>query len=533
MPHSGRAWPIPGGFKDDAGTLTGRARDAAAQARPAEAEGLLRRAVAIEPGFVPAYLELAWLLCERGESDAALALLDEVLAARPKAAWALSLKAAVLEAEHRTGEALVVHEALLAQASDAAVPWLNYGHALKASGRVKEAVAAYRKAIAIDPGNGFAWWGLANLHTVRLSAEDIAAMERALLRATGVLVRVQLHFALGRALGDAGQLESSFGHYREANRVRGTLVAYDGETDRGPARRAKATFPPEVLAQRAGQGCAAPDPIFVVGMPRSGSTLVEQILASHPLIEGAGELDELHKLATSLGGEVGRDWPEAVVGLGATELQALGERYLARTRRFRRTGRPFFTDKMPANWRYLSLIRLILPNAKIIDVRRDPLACCFSAFTTYFARDTRFPTSLEDLGRYYRSYVDLTDSFAAGSPGRVHRVQYERLVEDLEGEVRRLLTYLGLPFDEACLRFHENPRVVYTPSAQQVREPVNRSGLQRWSRYEPWLAPLKHGLGGVEPGPSNIIDSNYLRRPVRAPSVMRAGEAVLCPGDVS
>jgi hypothetical protein len=226
-------------------------------------------------------------------------------------------------------------------------------------------------------------------------------------------------------------------------------------------------------------------------MPRSGSTLVEQILSSHPMVEGAGELSQLGEIVD----RIGTPWPQALPELGADALRALGQDYLAATRRFRRTDRPFFTDKMPSNWRYVGLIQLILPNAKIVDVRRHPLACGFSCFATYFSRDTAFPTSLDDLARYYRGYARMMDHLDAVLPGRIHRVQYERLVEDLEGETRRLLAYLDLPFHEACLRFHENPRAVHTPSAQQVRRPINRDGLGRWRDYEPWLAPLKDELG--------------------------------------
>ena len=258
----------------------------------AEAERLLRRAIKIAPGFVVAYVELASALCRAGRAEEAVAMLDHILAARPESVWALSLKAAVLETERRSDEALAAHEALVSRAPAAAVPWLNYGHALRAAGCLDDAIAAYRRSLERDPANGFAWWGLANLRTVRLSAEDIALMERALPRAADDLHRVQLHFALGKALGDVGSFELSFGHYEQANRIRARVAPYDAKATTDPVSQAAATLTPEFLAQRSGQGCDAPDPIFIVGMPRSGSTLVEQILASHPLIEGAGELPE-------------------------------------------------------------------------------------------------------------------------------------------------------------------------------------------------------------------------------------------------
>lgn len=465
----------------------------------ADAERLLRRAIELSPAFIPAFADLASLLCRNGRANDAIALLDETLRDRPTSDWALSLKAAILEAEHRVEDALCVHEALIARVPSQPIPWLNYGEALSAIGRLPEAISAYRRSLALDPASGFAWRGLAGLRTVRLDAEDVAVIERALACATDDLSRAQLHFALAKALGDLGRFETSFRHYGQANAFRGRLAPYDRKAVEDIARRSQATFTAESLSRRAAQGCNAPDPIFIVGMPRSGSTLVEQILASHPMIEGAGELPALNEIALRIGGSAKDEacWTEAVSRLEPAELKALGESYLDATRRFRRTDRPFFTDKMPSNWQYLGLIHLILPEAKIIDVRRHPLACCFSAFTTYFNSRTRFPTSLDDLGRYYRSYVELADHFEDALPGRIHRLFYEMLVNDTEHEVRRLLAYLGVPFDEACLHFHENPRPVHTPSAQQVREPINRHGLERWRNYEPWLAPLKHALGQI------------------------------------
>jgi hypothetical protein len=235
-----------------------------------------------------------------------------------------------------------------------------------------------------------------------------------------------------------------------------------------------------------------------VGLPRSGSTLVEQILASHPLIEGAGELPAIERIAMDIAGQAGAaSWQEAIGELGADALRARGEAYLASARACLTTDRPFFTDKMPFNWSCVGLIHLILPNARIIDVRRHPLACCFANFSQYFSRTVNFASSLEDLGRYYRAYARMMAHFDCLLPGRIHRVRYEALVEDLEGQVRSLLEYLNLPFDEGCLRFHENPRAIHTPSARQVRRPINREGLERWRCYEPWLGPLKDALGPI------------------------------------
>lgn len=419
-----------------------------------------------------------------------MSLLDEALVRHPAAVWPLSLKAAILEGEARSHEALDAHRALLARAPKTALPWANYGRALATTGDLQAAIEAYRKSLALDPNQGLAWWGLANLRTVRLGPEDVAGMEQALPAVTEGLNRTQLHYALGKALGDQERFGASFQHYEAGNKLRAGFTAYSATSLSEAVRRTGAVFTPAFLKARRGQGADAPDPIFIIGMPRSGSTLVEQILASHPLVEGLGELTDLGEVAAALG------QPET---LGAAAAKALGERYLAAAARRRRTARPFFTDKMPANWRHVGLIQLILPNAKIIDVRREPMACCFSSFTTYFSRQTSFPTTLSDLALYYRDYVRAVDHFDDVLPGRIHHVQYERLVDDPESEMRRLLDYLGLPFAAECLRFHENPRAVQTPSAQQVRRPINREGLDRWRGYEPWLGPLKIGLQASSP----------------------------------
>lgn len=467
---------------------------AAAAGHLDDAEQLLRRAIRLSPEFVLAYVDLASLLCRLERADAAIALLDHEIATQQRNVWALSLKAGILAAERRVEEALDIHEALVNRVPGASVLWTNYGQALQAVGRVEEAITTYRRSLQIDPTNGFAWLGLANLRTVRLRTDDIASLQHALSACTDKLQLVQLHFALGKALGDHGKFELSFHHYEQANKFRQNLIPYDASITRDIFHRVETVFAAEFLARNANVGCDAPDPIFIIGMPRSGSSLVEQILASHPMVEGCGELFELRNLLADLGVGPGSAWPEVIADLSADELQALGQRYLASTRRHRRTDRPYFTDKMPSNWQFIGLIHLILPNAKIIDVRRHPLACCFSAFTTYFNLETRFPTDLKDLGRYFADYVRMTVHFEATRPGKIHRVQHERLVADFEGEVGRLLDYLHLPFDAACLRFHENPRTVHTPSAQQVRRPINSEGLEFWRNYESWLDPLKDAL---------------------------------------
>jgi hypothetical protein len=266
-------------------------------------------------------------------------------------------------------------------------------------------------------------------------------------------------------------------------------------------RRARALFTPQFFAARAGWGCSAPDPIFVVGLPRSGSTLVEQILASHSQVEGTQELPDIITLARRLGGRArkaseGR-YPEALAELTSADLRSLGEEYLARAAPHRKRGAPFFIDKMPNNWAHLGLIRLILPNAKIVDARRHPLGCGFSAFKQHFARGQGFTYDLTDIGRYYADYVDLMAHFDAAQPGCVHRVIYEAMVADPEAETRALLAACGLPFEDACLRFYENDRAVRTASSEQVRRPIFTEAAEHWRNYDAWLGPLKAALGPV------------------------------------
>lgn len=484
----------------DVETIRLLANIALARSLPEEAERWLRHAVANAPASVGAHADLASLLCSLERSADAVALLDAAMARQPDSIWPISLKAAVHSAERQAEEALKASEAVVARAPGATVPWMNYAHALKTVGRTDEAVIAYRTSLDVDVRNGGAWWGLANLRTIRLDARDVAAMEHALRDALDPPLRVQLTFALGKALADVGDYEGSFRRYDEANRLRSTLVPYDTEATGDLVRASEEVFTSRFFADRAGQGCDADDVIFIVGLPRSGSTLVEQILASHPMIEGVGELFELQAIATQIVGQ-GKPrsaLPDAIAKLDAEALRKLGERYLLSTRRHRRTNRPFFTDKLPANWQLAPLIRLILPKARIIDVRRNPLACCFSAFSTYFNRQTSVPTGLAEWGRYYRDYIRMMDHLDKVLPGYTHRVRHECLVHDFEVQVRDLSRMAGVEFDPACLRFHETQRPIHTPSAQQVRQPVNRGFLDHWRNFEPWLEPLAQSLDSCD-----------------------------------
>jgi len=468
--------------------------------RAEDAERLLARCLELAPGFREARHHYAITLHRLNKPAETLAEIDRLLASDPRDPACRNLKAAVL---CRTGDyepAIALYDSLLAEHPEHAQVWLSQGHALKTAGRTERAIAAYRRCIAIDPDFGEAYWSLANLKTFRFDDAELAAMKHALARTDlPTEHRLHLEFALGKALEDRADHAASFAHYASGNALRLARSPYSADDTSARLARVRETYTREFFAMREGAGFDAPDPIFIVGLPRAGSTLIEQILASHPLVEGTMELPEIIALTRSLReGATSRGpgaYHETLARMNRDELRALGEQYLERTRVHRKLGRAFFIDKMPNNFAHVGLIHLALPNAKIIDARRHPLACCFSGFRQHFARGQNFSYSLEDLGRYYRDYVELMAHFDAALPGRVHRVIYETLVDDTENEVRRLLEYCELPFDDACLRFFDNERPVRTASSEQVRQPIYRDGVDQWRRFEPWLDPLKNALG--------------------------------------
>ena len=374
-------------------------------------------------------------------------------------------------------------------------------NALKITGRRQDAIADYRASLAARPDYGVAWFSLANLKTYRFTGDEIARMRAAESRpATQDMDRIYLCFALGKALEDRGEHASSWQYYKRGNALRRVASRYRPDVAESCALRLKQVFTAEFFAARAGWGVDDPAPIFILGLPRSGSTLIEQILASHSRVEGTQELTEIDRYAGEL---CGRDPdcglplnPEALLRLTAGDARALGERFLAETRAYRRLGRPFFIDKMPNNFWHIGLIHLILPRSTIIDVRREPMACCFSNLKQLFgATNQEFTYGIDDIARHYRTYLDLMRHWDDVLPGRVLRVQYEDVVEGLEGSVRRMLEHCELPFEPACLTFHETRRSVRTPSSEQVRQPIGREGLAQWRRYAPWLAPLRDTLG--------------------------------------
>jgi tetratricopeptide (TPR) repeat protein len=460
--------------------------------RLTDAENLLRRAIEIAPGFAAARSNLAMVLGRTGRPAEALELLDEIFAIDPEDLGIMNLRAATLGKLGDFGEALGLYEELLQKTPNQPRIWLSYGHMLKTVGRQPEGIAAYRRALSLQPNLGEAWWSLANLKTVKLDHSDIASMERA-LKSPGLSDQDRLHldFALGKAMHDAGRVDEAFAHYAKANALRLEEEPYE------PARLSRTVdlsierFTPDAFAERPG-GCDARDPIFIVGLPRAGSTLIEQILSSHSLVEGTAELPDIPAMVRKIGSD-----PSAFLKIGEAEREELGREYLKRAGVQRRTDRPFFIDKLPNNWLYVPFIQLILPNANIIDARRHPLGCCFSNFRQHFARGQPFTYDLEHIGRYYSDYVRFMAHIDRVLPGRVHRVIYERMVDDTETEVRRLLEHCGLEFEPAVLEFHKTERAVRTASSEQVRRPIYREAKDEWRAYEAHLGPLKAALGSV------------------------------------
>ena len=374
---------------------------------------------------------------------------------------------------------------------------LSIGHALKTLGSAQEGIEAYRRAAQCRPDFGDAYWSLANLKTYRFTDTELAQLRAALdAPATGPVDRYHLCFALAKALEDRGEFAESFRYYELGNRLKHPECTYRPQMMERNTAEQIAICTREFFASRRGWGATAPDPIFIVGLPRAGSTLLEQILASHSQVEGTQELSNVQQIASHLRGRdhANPRYPRILAQLGAAELAQLGEQYLAQTRAYR-TGRPFFIDKMPNNFRHIGLIHLMLPNARIIDARREPMACCFSNFKQLFAHGQEFTYGIEDIARYYRTYLELMAHWNTVLPGRILRVQHEDVVESLENNVRRMLDFCGLDFEPQCLAFHETKRSVRTASSEQVRRAVNREGLDQWKNFAPWLGPLQDALG--------------------------------------
>jgi len=468
----------------------------ARQGRVQAAEAVLARVVNLAPGLNLARQALALALQRLGRHAEAVAQLDLLLGRDPRNFRARMAKAASLAETGDYASAADVTAEVTAAFPDQPRGWLILGHTLRTLGRAEAAEAAFQRCLDLDPDCAEAWWSLANLKAYRFAPPALAAMETK-LAAAGLAPadRSLIGFALAKAREDEGRDAEAFALYAEANALQRALRPYDADATHAAAQRAKALFTPGFFAERAGWGEPAADPIFIVGLPRSGSTLVEQILASHPEVEATRELMDVQRMADWVAAQGPAPYPAPLAGLPRAAIRQLGRDYLERTRPLRRLGRDRFIDKAPWNWLYVGLIRLMLPNARIVDVRRHPLGCGLSVFKQHFAGGFDFAYDLADIGRYYADYVDLMAHFDAVSPGSVVRVIYEELVADTEAQVRALLDRLGLPFDPATLRFFENRRAVATPSSEQVRRPIFADGVDHWRRFEPWLAPLKAALG--------------------------------------
>ena len=476
----------------DAAAIRMLAELAARIGRWRDAENLLRRAVELAPGWAAARANLAVVLGRMGRPAEALELLDEVFSLEPDDLGHWNLKAATLGRLGEFDEGIAVYEEVLKRAPAQSRVWVSYGHMLKTIGRLADGIAAYRRAIALQATMGEAWWSLANLKTVRFDEDDFIAMRRALESSTlSDSDRFHLDFALGKALHDAGRADEAFDHFAKGNALRRKRAPYDASRIAETVDQCIQAFTVEAFRERPG-GCSAADPIFIVGMPRAGSTLIEQILSSHSLVEGTSELADIPALARKLG-----PYPDAILQASADERRSLGEEYLKRAAVQRRKNKPFFIDKLPNNWLFVPFIHLVLPNAKVIDARRHPLGCCFSNFRQHFAKGQDFTYDLGDLGRYYADYVRLMAHVDALLPRRVHRVIYERIVEDTEAEIRRLLAYCCLDFEPQVLEFYKTDRAVRTPSSEQVRRPIYRDATEEWRAYDRHLDPLKHALGTV------------------------------------
>ncbi|MFT3727975.1 MAG: sulfotransferase [Terricaulis sp.] len=460
------------------------------------AEALLRRALELAPQFGYARQSLTQLLLGLGRYEDALREAEALVAGNPQALPPKRWLATALAALGEFDRAIEIFEALLAADPNQAGVWVDYGHALKTVGRADEGAIAYKRALAIAPRLGDGYWSLANLKTWRFTDADIAQMEAQLrLPDLPSSDRVNILYALGRAHEQRRQSEQAFARYNEGARLYRRSVSYDPALFSNAVDRSIALFTPEFFADRVGAGDQRADPIFVVGLPRAGSTLVEQILTSHSMVESTMELADITQLARAI--ESGGDYLAAIAALDHNALAGLGARYLASTQIYRKLDRPHFIDKMPNNFAHTGLIHLMLPNAKIIDVRRHPLACGWSCFKQHWAMGQLFTYDLRELGLYYRDYVRLMSHYDAVLPGRVHRVIYEDLVSNPEAEIRRLIAYCGLAFEDQVLRPHENDRAVRTPSAEQVRQPISAKGLDDWREFEGRLAPLKEALGDV------------------------------------
>ena len=465
----------------------------------ADAEFLLESAHRLDPKNVRVHVDYIQALRKRQKSGQALEQAKKLLETSPDNPQFQSIYAIECMQTGNYEEALNLFDRVLEQIPGDPVTLTSKGHAFKTHGQYDKAVASYRAALVSQPRYGEAWYSLSNLKVYSFSDRELERMH-AQARNDDLphADRVHLSFALGKGYEDRNDFETSFRSYEQGNRSKRIASTYDADKMTEELRAQHRVCTAEMLSRGTKAGHSAGDPIFVVGLPRAGSTLLEQILSSHSRVDGTLELPNILSLSQQLRrrGRSGTepDYPEILAALSDEELHQFGQQYIDDTRIHRQSA-PFFVDKMPNNFRHIGLIHLILPNAKIIDARRHPMACGFSGYKQLFAEGQQFTYDLADLGQYYRDYVELMDHWDAVLPGKVLRVQYENVVGDLETQVRRILDHCGLEFEPGCLSFHRTDRAVRTPSSEQVRQPIFKSGLDYWRNYEPWLDPLKDALG--------------------------------------
>ncbi len=466
-----------------------------------DAEFLLESAIEFEPDHLMARFDYASVLRQRQKFEKALVQIETLLEREPGNLGFKGLYANIYAAIGKHEEALEIYREMLPHAPARHQLLNSCGHALKTIGRVDEAVKSYRDAYAAKPDYGDAFWSLANLKTYRFTDEELLLAKKAeRSQETSADDRCHLCFALGKSAEDAGQFEEAFSYYDKGNKIKRGQSNYSIERNNLETSLQQQICTRELFDKYKGSGHPAPDPIFIVGLPRAGSTLLEQILASHSQIDGTLELPNIittaHKLNGRRKASEEPSYPAVLHDLPIEQFEKLGKYYIDDTR-IHRGNAPYFVDKMPNNFRHIGLIHLLLPNAKIIDARRHPMGCCFSGFKQLFAEGQEFTYGLEEIGNYYRRYVELMDHWDKVLPGKVLRVQYEDVVADLECQVRRILAYCGLEFEEACISFHKTERAIRTPSAEQVRQPIYKAGVDHWRRFEAYLEPLKEALGPV------------------------------------
>jgi len=464
-----------------------------------DAEFLLEKAAEFEPDNIQVRLDYIQVLRKRQKYQEALKQAQALHDRNPDDPVFQSHLA--IENMHNGyfDRAFALFDSVLAKHPNDPATLTSKGHALKTYGRRDDAVTAYKNACSASPSHGDAYYGLANLKTYRFTDAEVERMKEEESRGGATHYnRIQLCFSLGKAFEDREDFDAAFSYYERGNTLKRTQSRYDADQMTEEMTRQKDCCKPALFTQQAGKGCPAPDPIFIVGLPRAGSTLLEQILASHSQVDGTLELPNIlamaHRLRRGKKVSAQSHYPQILHDLNPEQLKSLGEKYIEDTR-VHRAGAPFFIDKMPNNFRHIGLIHLILPNAKIIDARREPLACCFSGFKQLFAEGQEFTYGLNEIGRYYRDYVDLMRHWDDVIPGKILRVQYEDVIANLETEVRRILDFCGLDFEQSCIEFHKTERAVRTASSEQVRQPINTKGLEPWRPFEAHLGPLKDALG--------------------------------------